>query len=156
MRNAGTGTRLDKLRRKLSAREGTPGYEKNCEAIRQEIARLEGVKPSIPEPPADIADDTAGRTFADGAAPTKPKTTSSDNFRVPSVEEMGAMTAQTDAADHRVSRRATRKIYRDAVTGEIVTRAYAAANPSTTVCETRPVASRSGKGSRAKSREVKS
>lgn len=37
-----TGSRLMKLRRKLAAREGTPGYEKNCEALRAEIARLEG------------------------------------------------------------------------------------------------------------------
>ena len=35
-------TRLDSLRKKLAARDGTPGYEKNCEALRLEIARLEG------------------------------------------------------------------------------------------------------------------
>lgn len=38
-----TGTRLLKLREKLAAREGLSGYEKNCEAIREEIARLENV-----------------------------------------------------------------------------------------------------------------
>ena len=37
-----TGTRLVKLRQKLAARAGVPGYEKNCEALRAEIARLEG------------------------------------------------------------------------------------------------------------------
>lgn len=36
------GTRLVKLRQKLAARSGVPGYEKNCEALRAEIARLEG------------------------------------------------------------------------------------------------------------------
>lgn len=35
-------TRIEKLRDKLRARDGTPGYEKNCEALRAEIARLEG------------------------------------------------------------------------------------------------------------------
>ena len=39
---AGSGTRLVKLRQKLAARAGGPGYEKNCEALRAEIARLEG------------------------------------------------------------------------------------------------------------------
>jgi hypothetical protein len=44
---AATGTRLVKLRQKLASRDGTPGYEKNCTAIRQEIARLErGTIPS--------------------------------------------------------------------------------------------------------------
>jgi len=38
----GKGTRLDKLRRKLAVRDGLPGYEKNCEVLRTEIARLEG------------------------------------------------------------------------------------------------------------------
>jgi hypothetical protein len=33
--------RLASLRAKLKAREKTPGYEKNCEEIRAEIARLE-------------------------------------------------------------------------------------------------------------------
>lgn len=37
-----SGTRLVKLRQKLAARAGVPGYEKNCEAIKAEIARLEG------------------------------------------------------------------------------------------------------------------
>lgn len=32
---------LASLRAKLKAREGKPGYEKNCEEIRKEIARLE-------------------------------------------------------------------------------------------------------------------
>lgn len=36
--------RLASLRRKLKAREGKKEYEKNCEAIRKEIARLEGRK----------------------------------------------------------------------------------------------------------------
>lgn len=34
--------RLASLRRKLRSRDGTPGYEKNCEHLRAEIARLEG------------------------------------------------------------------------------------------------------------------
>lgn len=34
--------RLASLRTKLKAREGKPGFEKNCEEIRKEIARLEG------------------------------------------------------------------------------------------------------------------
>lgn len=34
--------RLDSLRKKLAARDGIPGYKKNCEALRAEIARLEG------------------------------------------------------------------------------------------------------------------
>lgn len=33
--------RLASLRKKLKARENTPGYEKNCESIRAEIAKLE-------------------------------------------------------------------------------------------------------------------
>ena len=36
-----TGTRLIALRSKLKAREGVAGYEKNCEELRKEIARLE-------------------------------------------------------------------------------------------------------------------
>ncbi len=36
------GARLVNLRRFLVARQGVPGYEKNCEAIHAEIARLEG------------------------------------------------------------------------------------------------------------------
>lgn len=35
-------TRLQKLRDKLRARQGKAGYEKNCEALVSEIARLEG------------------------------------------------------------------------------------------------------------------
>ena len=35
------GKRLLKLRGMLAAREGKAGYEKNCEAIKAEIARLE-------------------------------------------------------------------------------------------------------------------
>jgi len=38
---AAIGARLVKLREKLAARDGTPGFERNCTAIRQEIARLE-------------------------------------------------------------------------------------------------------------------
>lgn len=34
-------TRLDALKQKLAAREGKSEYKKNCEAIREEIARLE-------------------------------------------------------------------------------------------------------------------
>lgn len=33
--------RLLALRKKLAARDGKPGYEKNCEALRAEIAKLE-------------------------------------------------------------------------------------------------------------------
>ena len=35
-------TRLQKLRDKLRARQGKAGYEKNCETLAAEIARLEG------------------------------------------------------------------------------------------------------------------
>ena len=35
------GTRLLQLRKKLKAREGKAGYEKNCEHLRDEILRLE-------------------------------------------------------------------------------------------------------------------
>lgn len=45
-----TRSRLIKLRQKLNARAGTPGYEKNCEALRAEIARLEG---GTIQPPGD-------------------------------------------------------------------------------------------------------
>lgn len=34
-------SRLDELKAKLRAREGRPGFEENCEAIRAEIARIE-------------------------------------------------------------------------------------------------------------------
>lgn len=34
-------SRIEKLRAKLAGRENVPGYEKNCEALRAEIARLE-------------------------------------------------------------------------------------------------------------------
>lgn len=37
-------TRIDELKRKLAARQGVPGYEKNCEVLRAEIARLENWK----------------------------------------------------------------------------------------------------------------
>lgn len=33
--------RIAQLQRKLSQREGEPGYEKNCEEIRKEIQKLE-------------------------------------------------------------------------------------------------------------------
>jgi hypothetical protein len=33
---------LASLKRKLAAREGRPEYKKNCEALKKEIARLEG------------------------------------------------------------------------------------------------------------------
>ena len=36
------GERLVARRRKLAARDGKPGYEKNCEMIKAEITRLEG------------------------------------------------------------------------------------------------------------------
>lgn len=35
--------RLSKLRKKLTSRTGIPGYEKNCEMIKAEIARLEAM-----------------------------------------------------------------------------------------------------------------
>lgn len=34
-------SRLTQLKDKLKARKGVPGYEKNCEKIREEIKRLE-------------------------------------------------------------------------------------------------------------------
>ena len=36
------GVHLISLRKKLAARKGVPGYEKNCEALEAEIARIEG------------------------------------------------------------------------------------------------------------------
>lgn len=36
--------RLKKLKQKLKAREGTPGYEKNCDALLAEIKRLSGAE----------------------------------------------------------------------------------------------------------------
>lgn len=35
--------RLSSLRKKLASRDGIPGYEKNCEMIKAEIARLEAM-----------------------------------------------------------------------------------------------------------------
>ena len=55
-----TGTRLLALRQKLKARDGKPGYEKNCEAIRAEISRLERATAR----PADTIADSDGN---DGA-----------------------------------------------------------------------------------------
>lgn len=37
--------RLAELKRKLEAREGQPGYGENVEALKAEIARLEGDEP---------------------------------------------------------------------------------------------------------------
>lgn len=34
-------TYLEQLKARLKAREGVPGYEKNCEALRAEISRVE-------------------------------------------------------------------------------------------------------------------
>lgn len=36
--------RIDELKRKLAAREGKSEYKKNCEALRQEIARHEAAR----------------------------------------------------------------------------------------------------------------
>lgn len=38
--------RIDDLKAKLKARTGKPGYEKNCEEIRAEIAKLEARFPN--------------------------------------------------------------------------------------------------------------
>lgn len=65
-----TGTRLDALRKKLAAREGTPGYEKNCEEIRKEIARLEKVT-LRPASETTSTEDTTQSETATGA--TEPK-----------------------------------------------------------------------------------
>lgn len=48
----GTGTRILELQRKLRNREDTPGYEKNCEEIRAEIKRLEGMTTQPTKPTA--------------------------------------------------------------------------------------------------------
>lgn len=37
-------SRIEQLKRKLEARTGVPGYERNCEAIRAEIERLASEK----------------------------------------------------------------------------------------------------------------
>lgn len=41
--------RIEALRRKLAAREGKPEFKHNCEALREEIARLEGAAPGTDE-----------------------------------------------------------------------------------------------------------
>jgi hypothetical protein len=51
-------SRIAALKAKLRARENTPGYEKNCEAIRAEIARLETSPP--PEDLTTSEDVAAG------------------------------------------------------------------------------------------------
>jgi len=49
-------TRLETLKAKLRAREGKSEYTKNCEALREEIARLE-----------------AGAAFSDDVNPADPE-----------------------------------------------------------------------------------
>jgi hypothetical protein len=44
-------SRIETLQKKLKAREGQSGFEKNCQAIRQEIARLTTI-PSKQNAPA--------------------------------------------------------------------------------------------------------
>jgi hypothetical protein len=41
--NEAVKTRIADLRRKLAARKGKKPYEKNCQAIEAEIARLEAI-----------------------------------------------------------------------------------------------------------------
>ncbi len=53
-------TRIEQLKAKLAAREGQAGYKKNCEALRLEIARLEGS-----EPPSQAEIDAAWKAAAD-------------------------------------------------------------------------------------------
>ena len=55
-----TGTRLLRLRQKLAARTGVPGYEKNCEVIQAEIARLESTTLSTPKQTAPAATVQSG------------------------------------------------------------------------------------------------
>lgn len=47
--------RIEQLQRKLRAREGVSGFEKNCEELRREIARLTTV-PSSADAPAVASD----------------------------------------------------------------------------------------------------
>lgn len=65
-------TRLDSLRKKLAARDGIPGYKKNCEALRLEIARLEQVQP----PSADEIE--AAWKSAEEARASESETTSTE------------------------------------------------------------------------------
>lgn len=56
--------RIEHLEAKLAAREGKPGYEKNVEAIKAEIARLDRVQAEPGD--ADQSHETEGQTDEDG------------------------------------------------------------------------------------------
>lgn len=90
-----TMSRLADLKKKLRARENTSGYEKNCEAIRAEIARLEN-------PPVTTVEDS------------EPVAAGIPQRSWPSIGQ-------------------ARVVYRDAVTGRMVSKDYADANPDTTI-----------------------
>jgi len=75
-----TGKRLLALRAKLRAREGSPGFEKNCRELRIEIARLEQV-PAPTEPEMDAA----------WKAAEDAKSTASDEDATPSGTATGMM-----------------------------------------------------------------
>jgi septal ring factor EnvC (AmiA/AmiB activator) len=68
-----TGVRLLKLRKKLAARDGLPGFKKNCEALRAEIARLEQIPAPSPEQmeKAWEAAEAARKSETDTTSPTK-------------------------------------------------------------------------------------
>lgn len=53
--------RLVDLKRKLEAREGTPGYTANVMALKDEIARLEGTELEKPDRLADLKQKLAAR-----------------------------------------------------------------------------------------------
>lgn len=87
-----TGSRLMRLRQKLSARVGTPGYEKNCEALRAEIARLEGLtmtpkneeqpKPTKkPQPGKRHRSAKSGEFVTEEEAAAEPDTTVSETIK---------------------------------------------------------------------------
>jgi hypothetical protein len=62
-----TGKRLVELRRRLSARKGVAGYEKTCEEMEREIARLENKTRA-----AKSTDTPAAKDIGESSASTMP------------------------------------------------------------------------------------
>jgi septal ring factor EnvC (AmiA/AmiB activator) len=69
--------RIDDLRRKLAARDGVPGFKKNCEALRTETARLQ----QAPAPSTEEM-ETAWKA-AEEARASESETTSPENSDAP-------------------------------------------------------------------------
>ena len=70
-------TRLDSLRKKLAARDGIPGYKKNCEALWMEIARLEIARLEQVQPPSADEIEAAWKS-AEEARASESETTSTE------------------------------------------------------------------------------